>query len=254
MSDLIPHEPKIEKIERFQALQAGHYWRALINIPEHAIEQDETLLLVSIKWVDNAPHTIVMRAHPSKFDKQVKVVIPKDDGSSRETWVRCGEHEFLLRDFLRSFEFEENHEAIRESEIQALQGRVQELQRELVEGQKDQQFMAAIAHEKLAEAEAAELRRSGANDDEIKEALVQLGADQSRSLALVNGSVADAIGTGITTEAIEELRVSVQREGKLAQYKADWITQKSSEIAKTIQAVTPFYQELAAAALAGSED
>jgi len=254
MSDLIPHEPKIEKIERFQALQAGHYWRALVNIPEHAIERDETLLLVSLKWVDNAPHTIVMRAHPSKYDKQVKVVVPKDDGSTRETWVRCGEHEFLLRDFLRSFEFEENHEEIRAREIQAVQGRVQELQRELVEGQRDQQFMEAIAHEKLAEAEAAELRRSGANDDQIQEALVQLGADQSRSLALVSGSVADAIGTGITTEAIEELRVSVQREGKLAQYKADWITQKSSEIAKTIQAVTPFYQELAAAALAGSED
>lgn len=254
MSDLIPHEPKIEKIERFQALQAGHYWRAITNIPEHAIEQDETLLLVSLKWVDNAPHTIVMRAHPSKYDKQVKVVVPKDDGTTRETWVHCGEHEFLLRDFLRSFEFEENHEEIRAREIQAVQGRVQELQRELVDGQRDQQFMAAIAHEKLAEAEAAELRRSGANDEQIQEALGQLSADQSRSLALVSGSVADAIGTGITTEAIEELRVSVQREGKLAQYKADWITQKSNEIAKTIQAVTPFYQELAAAALAGSED
>lgn len=33
MSDLIPQEPKSKKIERFEALQVGHYWRALINIP-----------------------------------------------------------------------------------------------------------------------------------------------------------------------------------------------------------------------------
>lgn len=254
MSDLIPHEPKIEKIERFQALQAGHYWRALVNIPVHAIEKDECLLIVSIKWVDNAPHTIVMRAHPSKYDMQIKVEIPKEDGSLRETWVRCGDHDFLLRDFLASFEFEPNHEEIRAKEIQAVQGRVQELQRELVEGQRDQVFMAQIAHDKLAESEAAELRRNGASDEQIEEALAHLNTDQGKSVALVSGSVADAIGTGITTEAIAELRVSVQREGKLAQYKADWITQKSSEIAKTIQAVTPFYQELAAAALASSED
>lgn len=41
-----------ERIERFQALQSGQYWRALEDIQDKGITSDMVLLLQSIKWVE----------------------------------------------------------------------------------------------------------------------------------------------------------------------------------------------------------
>lgn len=254
MKDIIPSESKFERVARFQALQAGHYWRAVKQIPESAIDLGETLLIESIKWIDSSPHTIVVRAHPSKFGKSINVKVVESDGSIRDRWVQAGTHRFLLRDFLASFEFEPGHQAIRDKEIQAVHSHINDLQRELIEGQANPAFMTQIAHEKLAEHEASELRKAGASQVEIDAALTQSSSNQSQALVLATGSIAAAIGTGITEQKITELRASVERESRLAQYKADWISKKTTQISETIKALTPYFNEHAAAALAHTED
>lgn len=254
MPDLTRVDPKIERFERFQALQAGHYWRALIAVPEHAIDKDEVLLIESIKWVDNAPHTIVVRAHPSKHGSQVRVELTKADGSIRQDWVRCGEHRFLLKDFLAAFEFEPDHKAVRTREVMAVQGRISLLQEELVRGQSDPHFFAQIAHEEHLNQRKADMRREGATEAEIDAHLDSTSPAAAQPVAQAPTNVAAAIANGITPQRIAELREQIGQQGLIAEVQAKWITGKTNEIAETIKALTPYYKEQAAAALASTED
>lgn len=95
MSDIIKTEPKFEKFARFQALQAGHYWRALVDVPDEAIDKDEVLLIESIRWVDNSAHTIIMRAHPSKHGKYVQREITREDGSKTTALTLAEAHAYI---------------------------------------------------------------------------------------------------------------------------------------------------------------
>lgn len=253
MNDIIKTDPKFEKFARFQALQAGHYWRAVMDIAEHAIDKDEVLLIESIRWVDNSAHTIVMRAHPTKFGQIIQREIETESGTTTKG-VRCGEHRFLLKDFLIAFEFEPDHQEIRNQEVQKIHGRINELQRELIEGQSNPQILTQIAHDSMREQREAALRKAGATDEDIAAAPATEGHAQGQMMLLAAGTVADALGTGITVEGIAELRETVGRESQIATIKAKWITGKTSQIAATVQALVPFYQEQAAAALANTED
>ena len=60
-------EPNIDQIARFQSLQTGQYWRSLQDIAKQGIDAGEVLLIQSIRWVDDAPHTIILRPHPLQF-------------------------------------------------------------------------------------------------------------------------------------------------------------------------------------------
>jgi len=122
-------------VEKFQSLQAGQYWRATSAIPQKGITLDSVLLLQSIKWVDDTAHTIVMRAHPSKFGTREEIEIPQPDGSTRSTYVSHGTHEFLLKDFLLQFEYEPDADRIRAEETARIHSSMQQLQSELMEAQ-----------------------------------------------------------------------------------------------------------------------
>jgi len=254
MSDIIKTEPKFEKFARFQALQAGHYWRALVDVPDEAIDKDEVLLIESIRWVDNSAHTIIMRAHPSKHGKYVQREITRDDGSKTKRNVSCGQHRFLLKDFLDSFEFEPDHQQIRTREVQAIHGRINELQHELVEGQANPEILAQITHDGLQKHQADSMRKAGATAEEIAAAPARDAGVSGQMMMIAGGTVADALGTGITVEGIAALRESVDRQSQIATIKAAWITEKTNQIAETVHALTPFYKEQAAAALANTED
>ncbi|MDR8242098.1 hypothetical protein FPK82_28015, partial [Acinetobacter baumannii] len=60
MPDIIPHQQQPEQFHKFYSLKGGQYWRAKNAIPEQRIEQDEVLLIESLRWVDNALHTVTV--------------------------------------------------------------------------------------------------------------------------------------------------------------------------------------------------
>ncbi|MCM6361156.1 hypothetical protein M4C05_25155 [Klebsiella pneumoniae] len=76
MPDIIPHQQQPERLHKFHSLKGGQYWRAKIAIPEQCIEQDDVLLIESLRWVDNALHTVILRTHPSKFGKDFVFKLP----------------------------------------------------------------------------------------------------------------------------------------------------------------------------------
>ena len=144
-------DAEIHSLARFQTLQAGQYWRALENVPEEGIDAGMVLLIQSLRVVDDKPHTVVLRPHPLKFGQSVYLEIPKEGGGTRRAWFQYDEHRFLLDDFLARFEFEPDHQKIRNAEVQAVQSRISELQNELVQGQSNPALIAALVHEKTAE-------------------------------------------------------------------------------------------------------
>lgn len=284
LSEYNPEEPEIERISRFQSLQAGQYWRAQHEVPEEGIACGSVLLIQSIRLVDDAPHTVILRPHPLNIGRQVDLKIRRDDGSICTTWFRYDEHRFLLNDFLGAFEFEPDHQALRSKEIEAVQGRIGQIQQELVRGQSDPVMLAAIVHDGL-KAEQANASKSDEDeiendddadsDDDGDDGLEPPGAPGAASgpgtalaniasapipgpndamVALATGTVAEAIAGGVTIENIEALKVAAAREHSIATIKAKWIQSKTNEIAQTIKQLTPYYEEQAACAMAQTED
>ena len=287
MNLITTHEP-IDRIERFQSLQAGQYWRATDAIAEEGITAGMVLLLQSIRWVDETAHTIILRAHPSLFGQRTQHEFVDDAGKKRVRYLHFEEHRFLLNDFLAQFEFAHDHEEVRAAELAQAQARINELQQELVQAQRSPVLLAQIVEEGLAKAAAKPEGSSGQGDDEepedddIEKDAEGTGAapepsdgpgssppaaEQPQKLpspqtavahvapvTLGDGTIASAIAGGITAEGIAALRTAAQREQQVATIKADWIASKTSAIGSAIKALTPFYLEQAAAAIAHTED
>ncbi|HGO4661621.1 TPA: hypothetical protein MCO89_005356, partial [Klebsiella pneumoniae] len=67
MNDIVRNEDSVERIARFQSLQSGEFWKSKQNIDEEAIRAGDVLLLMSIRWVENYPHTVILRSHPRHY-------------------------------------------------------------------------------------------------------------------------------------------------------------------------------------------
>lgn len=256
-------DAEIHSLARFQTLQAGQYWRALDNVPEEGIDAGLVLLIQSIRLVDDKPHTVVLRPHPLKFGQSVYLEIPREGGGTRRTWFQYDEHRFLLDDFLARFEFEPDHQKIRNSEVQAVQSRISALQNELVQGQSNPALIAALVHEKTAEkaakqadAAAEQDRTEPPSETEPRNVPAPLvpPVDAAEVVDMATGTVAQAIEGGLSPEKMAALRAAANRQHEIATVRAQWIEGKTQEIAGAIQQLTPFYSEQAAAALAQTED
>ncbi|MBN3729482.1 hypothetical protein [Burkholderia sp. Tr-20390] len=250
----------VDRVARFQSLQSGQYWRAAVAVIEQGIEQGTVLLIQSIRWVDDKPHTVILRPHPSKIGREVKLAIPQDDGSTRTQWFRYDEHRFLIDDFLNQFEYEPDHQPIRNNEVRAVQSRVNALQAELIETQSNPALLASVvdaglrAHaEKESQSATTPAGTEPTGMPDVSLPALSTGAD-SGIVSLATGTVANAIGSGITAERIAEMKAAASREHQIATIKANWIQSKTKAIADTITELTPYYEEQAAAALAQTED
>ncbi|ANN80846.1 hypothetical protein [Bordetella flabilis] len=250
MNDLIKTNERIESVARFQSLQAGQYWRALDTIAHEGIDKGTVLLIQSIRWIEDKPHTVVLRAHPTKIGLQTTVKFIDADGVEQERWLRYDEHRFLLKEFLDRFEHEPDHQRVRTAEIQEVQGRIGALQTELLQAQSDPTVLARVVQDQLN----AQPALSNTAIADMAVIPTSTSHTDPELAGVVTGTVADAIGAGITPDSIDALRQAAGREHQIATIKAQWIQGKTAEIAATIKAITPFYEEQAAAALAQTED
>ena len=256
------------RIERFQSLQPGRYWRARQDIPEEGIEANEVLLLQSLRFAEDRPHTVILRPHPSKIGTQAYLEIPQKNGKVKKVWFRYDEHRFLVEEFLDKFEFEPDHERVRRAEVARIQGHIGELQSELVDAQHDPARLAGYIEQGLretgetedddGEAPAGKPAARGAAARAAKtpagETPVVPASQASDLVSVSRGSLTGALEGGVSPERIKALRQAANREHRIATLKAKWIKEKTGEIAETLSELTPFFEEQAAAALAQTED
>lgn len=239
-----------ERLEKFQSLQAGQYWRAIAAIPQKGIALDSVLLLQSIKWVDNAAHTIVMRAHPTKFGTREEIQIPQPDGTVRSAYVNHGTYDFLLKDFLLQFEYEPDADKIRAEETARIHSTIQQLQSELIEAQSNPDILARVVEDQLRENAQAP-----SEPDTAGGALVLFDHSVRQEMSqLATGSIANALGSGITAEKVQAMKAVAEREYQVATIQSQWIQGKTAEITTVVRKLTPFFEEKAAASLAKTED
>ena len=245
MNDIVKKQEETSHFHKFETLQAGQYWRARADYPNDGIDEGEVLLIRSITWVDNEPHTIVLRSHPGKIGSSYKATVERN-GETYETKRDYGKHEFLVDEFIEKFEFEPDHERIREQELAVIQGRINALQADLVETQSNPAKMREIIQQGLAEME-----------DETEASNLPAVIDpeeNARLISLARGTVANALTAGVNEASLASMRSAANQQHKIATIQSNWMSSKTQEISKTISAMTPFYEEKAAAALAATED
>ncbi|MCZ7860911.1 hypothetical protein O9X98_05795 [Agrobacterium salinitolerans] len=243
------HQADVERIERFQSLQSGQYWRAKEQIGHEGIDKDEVLLLESIKWVDDAAHTIVLRAHPVKYDTSGNYEYPDGQGGTLTRWIHWRQHSFVLADFLDRFEFEPDAAAVRTRELASVQAAVDRKQAEMLEFSTNPEVVAKVIEDGLKKAAEQERAENGGTS------LPALSPEASRAAASVaTGTVSNALMAGMTEQKIEMLKAAAGREHLIATIQSNWIAEHSKAISDTIGKMTPFYHEKAAAALAQTED
>jgi len=221
-------------------LEQGQYWRALEAIPEQHIEEGDVLLLESIRDVDNQAHTIILRTHPNWYGKSVTTKVTDENGEPREYRdYNLKEHRFLVAEFLRKFVLEPDYVRIRQDEVAAIQARIVELQDTL----------------KLANTSTpGDLK-------EYTEAGLKKWADKKQIPAEVREDIATSdsvqlvpLSTSLSAGQVFEMRFAAERQFEIATLKAAWIGERNVEIKEAVEAMLPFYQEQAAAALAQTED
>ena len=247
MKEIIqPQQPKdaFERLEKFQSLSAGQFWRALTDVPKYAIKQDTVLLIESIAWVDNQPHTISVRAHPDQYGQHLEVEWTDEQGQNRQGYVTCKTHDFRISSFLQQFEFEPAHEQIRQRELAAAQGRVFALQQDLVDTQSSPEKMAKLIAEGLEE-----FARKSANSNPSGQ--LPIAIDHS---ARVPQNLSSFLSSGITESSIAVMKAQAERSHTIATIQGNWITSKTKEIEQAIKRMTPYFDEYGAAALAHTEE
>ena len=200
----------ITRLEKFQPLQAGQYWRAVADIPEHAIYAGDVLLIELLSFVDDQLHTIHVRNHPSRYGESFNV-----DGRT----VEAGTHLFLLEEFTRLFEFEMDAEIIRQAEVAAIQAELTALQGEIFNAQADPNII-----------------------------LIAAKIDPNTNRLLTDGTIPNL--EAVTEGSLTLARAAANHELNKAQTIAAWFTSKSAVIGETLGKLAPYFSERAAAALA----
>jgi len=248
-------EESVQRMERFQSLQAGAYWRALKDFPQEGISKGEVLLLQSIRWADDAPHTCIVRAHPDKIGRSYAIEL-QDGENTRVTYGKHGEHRFLVNDFLIGFEYEPDHERIRMEEIQQVQSHVGDLQAELIEAQRNPAILAKVVEDGIAQrrSEARRLAAPDASESENGEISGLPASPVPPSILLGSPSLSDVVHVGMTEQDVEGMRVIAEDQHEIATIKANWIRSKTAQIGEAVGRMTPYFEEQAAAALARTED
>lgn len=223
----------VRREQGFVELRTGDYWRARRDLPGEGIFKGMVLLLESIRDVDRQAHTIILRPHPSLYDKQIKVPRGRKGGY---TWKHLTEHRFLVKDFLAWFEPVSADEAaaIRAAEVSAIQQQINDLQNDLRQAQADPDVMA---------------RQLAAGLQKWDGEHAAPAADQS---ALAGAAI--TVRVGMTAADVNRMKVMIERQGHVAALQAQWIKERVERIAETVAALTPFYSEQAAAALSRTED
>jgi hypothetical protein len=207
--------------DQFVTLQAGQYWQARIAIKDEEILKGDVLLIQSVRDVDNAAHTIIMRPHPRWYAAN-----PRCDSEIR----------FLVQDFLEKFDPCPDYKRIRNAELAEVQGRVSSLQHELAEISSSSDAMKEVVADGLRKWEKEQKLLPGTAD------------------TLPPPTPDATLDSSLTTEKIETMKLSMAKAGQIAKIQAEHIKAKVEQIGETVKAMTPFYQEQAAAALATTED
>ncbi|QTP13383.1 hypothetical protein [Serratia symbiotica] len=241
MSGIMPRKERPERIERFHSLKAGQFWKAIVALPHEGIELNDSLLIESIRWADDKMHTIILRAHPRHYGKNLH--LPSADGKS-ERFRSMTSHSFLYDDFCSYFIFSPDAQVSRDDDLKKIQAIVARKQKELMETTTDPRQLQLLAMKELEERRSKNAKSAAAlptviNDD---------------SLRLASASLNTAVSHGVTESQVEAMQDAAKMMSEVAKIQSEWINERTQEIFSALSSMGPYFSEHAAAALASSQD
>lgn len=217
---MITKEQRIE--DEPPPLYTGTYWRVRAGVERpDGIKTEWILLLESVKIVDDEPHTLVLRGHPSEIDT-----------------YNDHKRSYLVGEFLDTFEFVPEQEAkeIRQREILKIQGKINTIQQQISAAAIDPSVMQADVDNGIRAWEKKQHLRLGASAkiEAPTSALISLNSD-------------------LTQARIDGMKLALNRQSEVAQIQAKWMSTRAEELGKTVNAITPYITEQAVAAISRTE-
>ncbi|MBU9200032.1 hypothetical protein KTD31_01270 [Burkholderia multivorans] len=233
-ADSVVDMDAITRIDRSGVIEPGHHWQCRKDVTgvasnresiEFEFREGLVYLLTRLVFFDGKLHSVELLNDPS---------------------VNTGLGILTLPLLLEHFEplSEDAAVAFRQQQMAAIQGEAAEVQREMAEAQTNPALLEPVIREGLEKWErelARANRRDDAEDDEPapKAQLPALGTNGQFSLS-------GAITHRITSTDIEVFRHMAQREGKIAEIRGQWLTEKVEYLGKVLKKLAPFYSEHAA--------
>jgi hypothetical protein len=220
---------QFERIDRYQTLSPGTYWRCHSALSELSytsqhystvrgtVTAGEVLLLLNTRAFDNAAHTVELLEHP------------RDGGN--------GVYLCLVNDFLNAFEPAPDGEQVRQREVAEIHDRVADLQGELVDAQANPAVIDAYV--------AAEVKKLAETDPSFTES-TRTDVTVARAAITPATFIAGRAGTEIAVS----MQAIAKRQHAIANIKAKWLTERTGAIADTLSKLAPFFAETAQVALA----
>jgi hypothetical protein len=214
--------PDVDRYARFQSLESGKYWRCRNSHKKDGIPKGRVLLLKSIKWVDDKPHTIILAGHPIH-----------DAGCMEDGYA------YLVSEFLKHFEPAVDGEKIRAAEMAEVQSGITLLNNDLAnaaDGAMDAHF--ADSASRLLPAPMP---------------LADPGENQPSTTP--PSSISDLIAAGRANASnLRAMRDRVTHAQTIATKKAKFIQERTESLNKQLAIVGNFAREMVLSALARTED
>ena len=226
-TNIVEKDNEVEKLQRFVALKGGQFWVAKKNFKKKDISAQEVLMLAGVDYVDDKPHTVRVRLHPSKTTE----------------WKT--EVKFLVDKFMSSFEWisEDEAAAVRDAEVKAIQDKLNTEQENLKTACSDVNELDRM----IAKDNATE---SGAKNLPVKQRIV----DATVISAIKTQNFTSLMQTGLTPSSVDEVKRGMEDQRDIAVKRSEWIQERTNLLSEIASEMTPFFEEKGAIALAQTQD
>lgn len=227
-------EGVISRIDRSGIIEPGHHWRCLSDVTGVASVRDSisfefheglVYLLTKLVFFDGKLHSVELLNDPTVNSGTGVLTVP------------------LLVEHFEPLS-EEAAQAFRQQQMLAIQAEAAEVQKEMAESQTNPALLEPVIAEGLQawERELARANRRDEEDDEEPVRRANLPAVAS------NGqfNLTAAINHRISSTDIAVFRHMAQREGKIAEIRGKWLTEKVEDLGRILKKLAPFYSEHAA--------
>lgn len=178
-------------------------------------DQGSVLLVKSVDYIDDKPHTIIMNPHPDWIP-----YYKTSNGHYSE------EIKFLVDEFADLFEFAENADRIRTKERLRAEDRIKEIQEEM----------------RMLQEDPAEMSR--------RYLAAQQEAGKTMPMVIMPGRLTNSVETALEVGDIDGFKRNVEAGSKMIQFAADTMSVIAVKLGYAVAALAPYYQEKATLALA----
>lgn len=233
----------LSRIDHTGVVEPGHYWQCRTSVDgvwAHSasafhFKQGLGYLLTNLRFFEGKLHSVELLDDPTVSTHSGVLTLPL-----------LFEHFELLSD--------EAATAFRQQQMMDIHGEAAAIQNEMAESQTNPSLLEPVIQEGLQKWEA-ELARAKHRDDDDEDDVPSAPQAQLPAVG-VSGkfNLAGAVSHRITSTDIEVFKHMAQREGKIAEIRGKWLTEKVEQLGTVLKKLTPFYSEQAAVGMARAHE